>query len=162
MKGNELELWIASSTIWNFITVLSNRWMLIVNKYCAIFISPYWAYILCWLSGYLGRLRRCPFNRGFTVFHHYLDKNRNKKDFLKSISNSHISLSFFSFGIETMNTFIHSRSSLENQNPSRPKLAKSIPVFRPKRRKNITLWGGTYIHGFYKGVLPPGLSPSLS
>ena len=25
MKGNELELWIASLTIWNFITVLSNR-----------------------------------------------------------------------------------------------------------------------------------------
>ena len=41
-----------------------------------------------------------------------------------------------SFGIETINTFIHSRSSLENHTDSRPKWTKSIPVFRPKRRKN--------------------------
>ena len=34
----------------------------------------------------------------------------------------------------------------------RPKWAKSIPVFRPKRRKNPTLWGGTYLYGLYKGV----------
>ena len=32
----------------------------------------------------------------------------------KCISNSHISLSFILIGIETINTFIHSRSSLEN------------------------------------------------
>ena len=36
---------------------------------------------------------------------------------------------------------------------SRPKWAKSIPVFRPKRLKIHTLWGGTYrYHGLYKGV----------
>ena len=29
---------------------------------------------------------------------------------------------------------------------------KSIPVFRPKRRKNPTLWGGTYLYGLYRGV----------
>ena len=34
---------------------------------------------------------------------------------------------------------------------SRPKWAKCIPVFRPKRRKNPTRWGGTYL---YKGVSP--------
>ena len=39
MKGNELELWIASLTTWNVITVQSNRGMLIVNKYCAIFTT---------------------------------------------------------------------------------------------------------------------------
>ena len=39
MKGNELELWIASLTTCNFITVQSNRWMLIVNKHCAIFTT---------------------------------------------------------------------------------------------------------------------------
>ena len=40
---------------------------------------------------------------------------------------------------------------------SRPKWTKSIPVFRPKRLKNPTLWGGTYLYGLYKGVpLPPG------
>ena len=37
MKGDELELWIASVATLNFITVRSNRWMLIVNKHCAIF-----------------------------------------------------------------------------------------------------------------------------
>ena len=35
---------------------------------------------------------------------------------------------------------------------SRPELAKSIPIFRPKRCKNPTLWGGTYLYGLYKGV----------
>ena len=39
MKGNELELWIASLTICNFIIVQSNHWMLIVNKHCAIFTT---------------------------------------------------------------------------------------------------------------------------
>ena len=32
------------------------------------------------------------------------------------------------------------------------KWAKSIPVFRPKRRKNHTLLGSTYLFGLYKGV----------
>ena len=39
MKGNELELWIPSLRTCNFITVQSNRWMLIVNKHCAIFTT---------------------------------------------------------------------------------------------------------------------------
>ena len=36
MKGNELEVWIASLTTWNFITIQSNC-LLIVNEHCAIF-----------------------------------------------------------------------------------------------------------------------------
>ena len=48
----------------------------------------------------------------------------------------------YSFGIETINTFIHSRSSLKNHTDSRPKWTKCIPVFRPNRRKNPTRWGG--------------------
>ena len=39
---------------------------------------------------------------------------------------------------------------------SRLKWAKCIAVFRPKRRKNPTRWGGTYLYGLYKGV-PPGI-----
>ena len=39
MKGNELELWIASLTTCHFITEQSNRQMLIVNIHCAIFAS---------------------------------------------------------------------------------------------------------------------------
>jgi len=41
MKADELELWIASLTTWNFITVQRNRRMLIVNKHCAIVVSLY-------------------------------------------------------------------------------------------------------------------------
>ena len=32
-----------------------------------------------------------------------------------------------------------------------------IPVFRPKRTKNHTPRGGTYLYGLYEGV-PPGIS----
>ena len=39
MKGNELELWIASLTTCNCIIMQSNRGMLIVNKHCAIFTT---------------------------------------------------------------------------------------------------------------------------
>ena len=62
----------------------------------------------------------------------------------------------YSFGIETVNTFIHSRSSLKTIPDSRQKWAKCIPVFRPKRRKNPTRWGGTCLYGLYKRVAPPG------
>ena len=39
---------------------------------------------------------------------------------------------------------------------SRPNWTKSRTVFRPKRRKNPTLWGRTHLYGLHKGV-PPGL-----
>ena len=64
-----------------------------------------------------------------------------------------------SFGIEPVNTFILSdlRVTSRTVPDSKPKWAKSIPVFRPKGRKNPFLWGGTYIYGLYKGVpSPPG------
>ena len=38
---------------------------------------------------------------------------------------------------------------------SRPKWVKSTPVFRPKRCKNYTLLGGTYLYGLYKKVPHP-------
>ena len=60
----------------------------------------------------------------------------------------------YSFGIETINTFIHSVVPSKTIPDSRPKWAKCIPVFRPKRRQNHTRWGGTYLCG-YKGVPPP-------
>ena len=37
MKGNELELWIASLTTCNFFIVQSKRLMLIINEHCTIF-----------------------------------------------------------------------------------------------------------------------------
>ena len=30
-----------------------------------------------------------------------------------------------------------------------------MPVFRPKRLKNHTLWGGTYLYSLYRGVPSP-------
>ena len=60
----------------------------------------------------------------------------------------------YSFGIETINTFVHSRSSLKNHTDSRPKWTKCIPVFRPNRRINPTRWGGaclTYITEYPSG-----------
>ena len=51
----------------------------------------------------------------------------------------------YSFGIETINTFIHSVVPSKTIPDSRPKWAKCVPVFRPKRRKNPTRWGGTYL-----------------
>ena len=66
-----------------------------------------------------------------------------KKRFLKT----HLVFLFlsYSFGIETYNASIHSRSSLFKPYPSsRKKWVKSISVFRPKRHKNHSLCGGTY------------------
>ena len=37
----------------------------------------------------------------------------------------------------------------------RPNCSKSIPYFSPKRLKNHTLWGRTYLYSPYKEV-PPG------
>ena len=48
MKGNVLELWIASLTTWKFITVQRNCWMLIVTSIAQFFQE---------------RSRRCPLNR---------------------------------------------------------------------------------------------------
>ena len=51
--------------------------------------------------------------------------------------------------IDTPPQFLRKPYSIPDQN------GQCVPVFRPKRRKNPTRWGGTYLHGFYKGV-PPG------
>ena len=62
-----------------------------------------------------------------------------------------------SFGIETINTFLYSEIPSKTIPDSRPKWAKCIPVFRPKRRKNPTWRGGKYLYGLYTGVPPPPL-----
>ena len=51
---------------------------------------------------------------------------------------------------------MHSRSSLENHSQFQTKSAKSIPVFRPKRRKNYPHWGGTYLVAYMREY-PSGL-----
>ena len=39
--------------------------------------------------------------------------------------------------------------------------SKTIPDSRQKRRKNPTLWGGTYLYGLYKGEHPRALDTGL-
>ena len=64
----------------------------------------------------------------------------------------------YSFGIETTNTsnaFLHSDNSLENHTRFQTKMSKVYIRFnRQKKRKNHTLWGGTYLHGFHKETSP--------
>ena len=60
----------------------------------------------------------------------FLDWYAKKKNFLKSISNSHISLSFLSsFGIKMINIFIHSHSFLENNTRFQTKPGKVYTRF---------------------------------
>ena len=61
----------------------------------------------------------------------------------------------YSFGIETIDTFIHSVVPSKTLPDSRPKWITSISVFRPKRCENYTLWGGTELYGLYKGEPSP-------
>ena len=72
-----------------------------------------------------------------------LSQSANKKIF-KSISNSHISLSFLL--IWNWNEKIRSYGPVvpsKTIHDSGPKWAESIPHFTPKRRKNPPRWGGT-------------------
>ena len=57
---------------------------------------------------------------------------RKQKKFFKPISNSHISLSFLPIWIETINTFIHSRSSLVNHTRFQTKMGKVYTRFQTK------------------------------
>ena len=56
----------------------------------------------------------------------------------------------YSFGIETITTFIHSRSSLENHSRFQTKMGKVYTRFQTKTaQRNPT---GTYLDSLYKGV----------
>ena len=86
---------------------------------------------------------------------------RQQKDFLKSISNSHIRVSFFlsySLGIETTTTSIHKRSSFVNHTRfGRSEWAKSIPVFKPTR--SILPWSDTTYVDKIREYSPPPRPP---
>ena len=62
-----------------------------------------------------------------------------------------------SFGIEKISTFVHSRSSLENHTWFQTKMNKVYTSFQIKRRKNPTLWCGTYIYMAYIREYRPGV-----
>ena len=65
----------------------------------------------------------------------------------------------YSFGIETINTLIH---SIPN---SRPKGAKCMSVSDQNGAKTLSDGGGTYLYGLYKGIphhpMPPAPPPGL-
>ena len=81
------------------------------------------------------------------------------KKLFKSISNSHISLSFLLIW-NWNDKYVHTlRSSLENNTRFQTKCAKGIPVFRPKRSKNHAWWGRhthTYMAYIRENPPPPG------
>ena len=61
---------------------------------------------------------------------------RQQKDLVNIFLNSQNTLSFYLFGIETINTFIHSRSSLENHTRFQIKMGEVyIPFFDRKGAK---------------------------
>ena len=62
----------------------------------------------------------------------------------------------YSCGIETINTFIHSHSSLENHTRFQTNMGKEYTCSRPKTTKNSTQWGDTYLYGLYREVTPLG------
>ena len=78
----------------------------------------------------LFQTKKCYFSHLFSdlVFkkwcHHYLDYNSNKKNFLKPIRIGIFLFLSYSFGTETINTFVHSRSSLENHTRFQTKMGK--------------------------------------
>ena len=63
----------------------------------------------------------------------------------------------YSFGIETIKMFIHSRSSLENHTRFQTKIAKVYTRFQTKmaQKPYPMEGGGTYLYNLYNGVPPP-------
>ena len=58
----------------------------------------------------------------------------------------------YSFGVETINKFIHPRSSIENHTRFQIKMGKEYTRFQTRKDKNPTLLGGTRLCGLYRGV----------
>ena len=79
---------------------------------------------------------------------------RHQKDFFKAISNSHIIFLSISFGIETTNTFIHFRSSLEYHPRSQTKNGQRLYPFSDQNGAITPPYGAAHTYGVYKGVPP--------
>ena len=77
-----------------------------------------------------GSLNHEPDKNAIFCYTHFFNHERGQDPEGTSLHNS--------FGIETINTFIHSLVPSKTIPDSRPKWAKSIPVLRLKRRKNPT------------------------
>ena len=64
---------------------------------------------------------------------------------------------FYSFGIETINTFIHSRSSLENYTRFQTKMGKVQTRFQTKTAQKTLPDGAAHTYIAYVREYPPGL-----
>ena len=71
----------------------------------------------------------------------YLDQSGNKK-----ILQIRFEFAYFSFFL----TQLELKRWIPSYTPVVP--SKTIPAFRPKRRKNPTWWASTYLYSLYKGV----------
>ena len=95
--------------------------------------------------------------------HHWRDQRlkRQQKYFLKSISNSHITLSFPSFGIETTNTLIHNCSSVVNHTRFQTKMGKVYIVpFSDQNGAKTLPFGAAHTYMAYIREYPPPPPPS--
>ena len=105
----------------------------------------------------LFQTKKCYFSHLFSdlVFkkwcHHYLDYNSNKKNFLKPIRIGIFLFLSYSFGTETINTFVHSRSSLENHTRFQTKMGKVYTRLQTKTAEKPFGAAHRYI-----GEYPPG------
>ena len=105
----------------------------------------------------LFQTKKCHFSQLFSDLaykkwcHHYLDYNSNKKYCLKSIRIRIFLFLSYSFGTETINTFVHSRSALENHTRSQTKMSKLYTRFQTKRAQRSFGAAHKYI-----GEYPPG------
>jgi len=79
---------------------------------------------------------------------------QQQKRFLKI----HFKFAYFSFsnsfGIETINAFVHSQSSLEKHTRFQTKMSKVYTHFQTKALQKPYPLGCTYLYGLYKGVPP--------
>ena len=85
----------------------------------------------------------------------YLWLERNQKN---SSNPFWIRIFFFlsySFGIETIKTFIHSRSSLKNQTRFQTKVGKVVYPFSDQNRANTLPDGAAHTYIAYKREYPP-------
>ena len=90
----------------------------------------------------------------------FLRLKRNQNWFFKCMSNSHILTISCSFRIETINTFIHSRSSLENHTGwFQTKMGKVYTRFQTKKGPKTTPFREAHTIWPKEGDPPPPLPP---
>ena len=105
----------------------------------------------------LFQTKKCYFSHPFSdlafkkLCRHYLDYSSNKKYFLKSIWIRIFLFLSYSFGTETVNTFVHSRSALENHTRFQTKMGKECIRFETKTAQKPFGVAHRYV-----GEYPPG------